>query len=121
MPRIFSYPDGIHGIAVLVLRLSLAPAWFPVLSGLGSATPLSGMTAPFAAILALQLALGFGTRPVALILSCATLWCIFAQSIPPAPILIALAGSSAAVALCGAGAYSVDARLFGRRVIHLSR
>ena len=118
MPRFIFYPDGIQGVALLVLRLSLALAPFPILFGLDHLAPLSGIAAPLAAILALQLALGFGTRVASLALSCATFWGMAAGPVAPMLLLGALAGSGGALALFGPGAYSVDARLFGRRVIH---
>jgi hypothetical protein len=70
-----------------------------------------------AAAIALALALGFGTRAVAILLAAAALAAVPTLGADLALIVIAHAGSCCALALLGPGAYSIDARVFGRLVV----
>jgi hypothetical protein len=107
MQRLFSmFPRGAPGIALVILRLTVA-----------AALPSAG---PYALALAIPLALGLLTPAVAL--GCALihgLRLLDGHATVVVPVLIALA-NSASLALLGPGAYSVDARLFGRRVFVVS-
>jgi putative oxidoreductase len=110
VPKVHSsYPDGVQGIALLILRLCNAAAAFAVFPR-PDAAPL---------IAAALLITGLGTRYVSFLLGCAAAWGAFASPGMPALALIGQAGGSIALTLLGAGAWSLDARLFGRRVIHL--
>lgn len=112
MPKVHSsYPDGVHGIALLIMRLCHAVAAFAVFSG--------GGAAPASVVVAVLLTIGFGTRYVSLLLAGAAAWSAWSSQGGMALALIGQAGSSIALVLLGAGAWSLDARLFGRRVIHL--
>ena len=68
---------------------------------------------------ALTLALGFGTRIVAFVLAAATMAAAFMTGNDSALTMIARACGCAALGLLGPGAYSIDANVFGRRVIRL--
>lgn len=120
MPKlILRYPDGAPGLALLLLRLSHALGAFPSLARLWPAPDHWALVAIPAAILALSLTAGIGTRVAALLLACAS-----AAAFPDAPretacLLLSSAGGSAALALLGPGAYSIEARRFGRQVIRL--
>jgi len=67
---------------------------------------------------ALTLALGF-TRIVAFVLAAATMATAFMTGNDSALTMIARACGWAALGLLGPGAYSIDANVFGRRVIRL--
>ncbi len=120
MPRFIpSYPDGFQGLALLILRLSHALAAVPVFLGLRDVPILSGAALPLAVVVGLLLLAGLGTRPAAAALACAAVWCAATSPLEPAFVFIGVAGGGGTLALLGAGAWSLDARLFGRRVIHL--
>ena len=96
MQRLFSsFPDERPGAGLLILRATVAAA---LLMETGSATAL------FAAA---PLVVGFMT-PAAAVAAAVTALCC--EAYPLAAVAVALA-------LLGPGAYSVDARLFGRREI----
>ena len=70
-------------------------------------------------LIAASLAVGFLT-PLAALISAVVMAIAFAESSDDLRHLLLLhALSAVALALLGAGAYSLDARLFGRRVIEL--
>ena len=69
----------------------------------------------------LQLLLGLGTRPVALICAVVALSVGAMQSDWQTAIIAVQGINLIALALLGAGAYSIDAYLFGRRVINIDR
>jgi hypothetical protein len=110
--RLFSmFPRGAPGVALVLLRLAVAATlWVGVPEG-------CGRPARFVfPLLAIALCLGILT-PVAAVL-CAGLQgagiagCEQAQALPA---IVAVMNASA-LALLGPGAYSIDCRLFGRRV-----
>ena len=120
MPKfIFSYPDGLQGVALLILRLSHAPAVTAIFWALGGGPLFSSLAMLSGTIVAVQLVAGLGTRFAALLFACAAAWCAATVQGGSALLFIGLAGSGATIALLGPGAWSLDARLFGRRVIHL--
>ena len=71
------------------------------------------------AAFALAVALGFGTRIVAFVLAAAAIVTAFMTGNDSALTMIARACGCAALGLLGPGAYSIDANVFGRRVIRL--
>jgi uncharacterized membrane protein YphA (DoxX/SURF4 family) len=72
-----------------------------------------------AGLAGLLLAIGFATRWVALVLGIAIVIAL-AMSSPAQQLLLAgHVGGCVAMVLIGAGAYSIDARRHGRRVIQL--
>lgn len=120
MPKlILRYPDGLFGVALLLLRLSYAAITFPALARLWP-TPL--VTVPVglgAAAIILALVSGFGARAAALLLAVT-----LAAGIGSAPadlnwLFAGSAGGAVALVLLGPGAWSIDAHLYGRRVIRL--
>ena len=119
MQRTYSmFPLGAPGIGLVLLRLCLAASLWPFL-GTGLCAP-PGQVMCWAAIgIALALLLGLLT-PVACGL-CIVLAAVEAI-VPAHPLLVQmmpLALSAAALVLLGPGAYSVDARLYGHRVLTL--
>jgi putative oxidoreductase len=113
------YPDGAAGIALVLLRL--ACAWIAILAIACPPLPQVSPNASkvVAAAFALSLALGFGTRVVAFVLAAAAIATAFMIGSSIALTMIARACACAALGLLGPGAYSIDANVFGRRVIRL--
>lgn len=115
------YPDGMTGIALLLLRFSCAAAAFPALVSWWS-RPDGDAPAAIASAggLAVALMIGLGTRAVGLLLAVALAAGLFAAKGDRALLLLAAVGGAGALALQGPGAYSVDAHRYGRRVIRLA-
>jgi uncharacterized membrane protein YphA (DoxX/SURF4 family) len=101
------YPGGRLGAGLLVLRLSMAGAALNV----GRHTALGESSQWFLAIICVSLVLGVGTR-------WSTLAGAVALVVFGLPTLLArdlvIVGGLAAVALSGPGAWSIDARIWGR-------
>jgi hypothetical protein len=116
---ILRYPDGLFGVALLLLRLSYAAIALPALAHL---SPAPSITVPIglgAAAIALALILGFGARAAALLLAVALAIGIGRAQGELAWFLTGCAGGAVALVLLGPGAWSIDAHLYGRRVIRL--
>lgn len=116
---ILRYPDGLFGVALLLLRLSYAAIACPALMHLWPSPTLTVPIGIAALALALALALGFGARVAALLLVLVLVFGAAGTRGELAWFLIACAGGAAALMLLGPGAWSIDARLYGRRVIRL--
>lgn len=116
---ILRYPDGLFGVALLLLRLSYAAIAFPALARLWPAPSITVPMGLAAAAIALALVSGFGARAAALLLAA-----ILAIGIGSARgdltwFLVGCTGGAVALVLLGPGALSIDAHLYGRRVIRL--
>lgn len=116
---ILRYPDGLFGIALLLLRLSHAAIAYPSLALLWPSPSHAVPVGLGATLLALALVFGFGARVAG-----ALLFILLAIGFAEVPgmfawFLLAGAGGAAAFVLLGPGAYSIDAHLHGRRVIRL--
>jgi putative oxidoreductase len=112
------YPGGTAGLALLLLRFSLAaqllyltlarvislPEWSLVVSG----------------IAALGLATGFWTRLCAAALCAEAVSALILLPVPLGPMAGLYGIVSLALVLLGPGAWSADARRFGLRVISLN-
>lgn len=111
---LFQYPTGMVGLALALLRLSLAAA----LVGGGMLTTPAGVG--FGAfVVAIALALGIFTR-FAAVLGIGAAALIGFNTGGTLGLSAALHGvAMLALSMLGAGGYSVDALLFGRRVILL--
>lgn len=113
------YPDGTAGIALVLLRLAcawMAPFVIGRLTFLQS-SPNAAMAVSVAFVLAL--AFGFGTRFAAFVPAVAALATLFAGGSDGSLAMLARACGCASLGLLGPGAYSIDANVFGRRVIRL--
>jgi hypothetical protein len=117
MLRLFSvFPGGTPGFALVLLRLSAAAMlWLPVTHGFNA--PLSARFLALAGI-SLLLALGAATPLVAFAAS----FILFSRLADPSGSTLVLdatahGATALALALIGPGAFSVDARLFGRRIV----
>lgn len=116
---VWRYPDGAAGLALLLLRLCLAFVAFGVAAA-WSTTPMDANALQLAAgLAALLLVIGLATRWIALLLGLAVLAVLAMSSAAQALLLAGPVGACATIALIGAGAFSVDARRHGRRVIQL--
>jgi uncharacterized membrane protein YphA (DoxX/SURF4 family) len=123
MQRLFStFPNGRPGYGLLLLRVTCgapvlvvgaaklgewpvdALGWMSLISGLTAALLLVGSWTPIAAscLALLQVVLAFAGR-----------------AFEPTHLLLALIGSS--LVMLGPGAWSIDARLYGRKRIDLNR
>jgi len=115
----YRYPDGAVGLALLFVRMCYAIVAFGVAATL-SATPAGASIFHLAAgLAALFLLIGFATRLVALLLGMAVVIALAMSSPTQQLILVGHIGGCAAIMLIGAGAFSIDARRHGRRVINL--
>lgn len=122
MQRLFTmFPAGLPGLALLVLRLCVAAAlWLPLLHFDPPTTALC-----VAALIGLSLSLALGIITPLSGLGCAAIEILRAVALARSPQieatdelnLIIAAAVALAAALIGPGAYSLDARLFGRRVL----
>lgn len=113
------HPDGAAGIALVLLRLAFA--WIAIVAiachPFAPVSPNASMVV--AGTFALALALGVGTRIVAFVLALAAVATAFMTDSHMALTMMARACGCAALGLLGPGAYSIDANVFGRRVIRL--
>ena len=119
MRSLSRYPDGAAGIALVLLRLSCAWIAFLMIARLPFPQLSPNASIVISIGVALTLALGFGTRIVAFVLAAATIATAFMTGNDSALSMIARACGCAALGLLGPGAYSIDANVFGRRVIRL--
>jgi hypothetical protein len=119
MQRLYSmFPIGLPGMGLVLLRLSLATALWPLPHGL---LPWLDGDVLFACMALITAALLIGVlTPVVASLCLVTM---ILEMIAPDDLalshLVPMALMSVAVLLLGPGAYSVDARLYGHRVLTL--
>lgn len=120
MQRLFSmFPHGAPGVALLLLRIAVAAVL------LMNATshlnvPAPGLLFACAVLASVSLSVGFLT-PYLSVVACAAVVANLLLGPGPADLThIVPVIDATALALLGPGAYSVDARLFGRRVTVIS-
>jgi uncharacterized membrane protein YphA (DoxX/SURF4 family) len=113
------FPAGAPGVALLMLRFSLAVAIFDTGAGCLK-SPLTLLLCLALAVLTLLLCIGVLT-PIVSVLACLfELASFFLFAHTDGRYIVLTSVNAAAIALLGPGAYSLDARLFGRRVIIFS-
>lgn len=113
------FPTGAAGIALVILRLSAAAALLKHVAEHPYFLATS-FTLPACALLASVLCLGFLT-PYASGISCLIEFtAIFLPEAQPVFATILSIANTAALGMLGPGAYSLDARIFGRRVVRFS-
>jgi putative oxidoreductase len=119
--RLFStFPEGWPGTGLVFLRaIAAIPAVQHGVVGLFAATPpalaiLQLVTAGAAALLLV----GFWTPLAGVLMAVAELCLAFSHASDP-PLHMLLGALGAALAMLGPGAWSVDARLFGRKRIQI--
>jgi hypothetical protein len=114
--RLFSvFPQRAPGIALLLLRCSVAAGLLSHSGVLWARVPR--LAAVVSVLLALLLGIGFLTPLLSWLCCLLEGAAILADVHGNADFLLLSIVNSAALALLGPGAYSVDARLFGRRAI----
>jgi hypothetical protein len=113
------FPSGGPGIALLLLRTSVAAGLF-----LDGSVQAGGNVARSDVVLraVLDAALGLGVlTPLTALLSCVLAIVDVARlGVMHAPVALLTIVNAIALGLLGPGAYSLDARLFGRRVLVVS-
>jgi hypothetical protein len=116
MQRLFTmFPAGVAGVALLILRLCVAGSVSLSARFLMDLAPhpVGGIVA---GALALALCVGAFTPVTCALILLAHVWALTRASNLAVDIVIH-AGVTVSLLMLGPGAYSVDARLFGRRLI----
>ena len=118
--RLFSmFPPGLPGLALLLLRASVAIAL--LLDDYGHREALSDWVHAPVILVSLVISVGYLTPLVAAAaLAChAFIWLAAGADLGAAVTALVFALNALALALLGPGAYSLDARRFGRRLVVL--
>ncbi len=113
------YPDGVAGIGLVLLRLACAWVALLAIAPLQLLRLSTDASTVIAAALAFATLVGLYTRTVAFLSVAAALAGAFVSGSDTAEAMLARACGCAALGLLGPGAYSIDANIFGRRVIRL--
>ena len=123
-PRSFSaFPDGWAGRGLLLLRLTLGlPLIYWGIADL-AASHITTIPHLAAAIAGILLVCGLFTPVAGAIIVLAQAWIAFFPAFAnqgERPMRLFLAAAAASLAMLGPGAWSVDARRFGRQVFEIS-
>jgi putative oxidoreductase len=116
---VYRYPDGAVGVALLLVRMCYAFVAFGIASVLSAISASTPLLYPAAGLIALLLVIGFATRLASLFLGIAVVVALIVSSPAHQMLLAGHVGGCAAIVMMGAGAFSIDARRHGRRVIQL--
>jgi putative oxidoreductase len=122
LQRLFStFPDGWPGFGLALFRLGagLSLIYCALTDGAGASGPwLSLAQCLVAALGGALLLVGLWTPVAGIVVAIDELWRAFSPNVSPADdrwIHLLLAVLAAGIAMLGPGAWSVDARLFGRK------
>ena len=110
------FPEGGPGMALLFLRVSVAAAFFLTFAN-GRVVAAAHWVFPCVAGLAAALCVGILTPIVSVAIAGLELVELFISGGPAWLVTLLPIVNVAALALLGPGAYSIDAWLFGRRVL----
>jgi hypothetical protein len=115
--RLFSmFPQGGPGFALILLRLTVAGTFlFKFWMRFGSVAPTFILFA--VVVLSMALVVGIFTPIICGLICLAEIYCLVRTSTPGAVVNVSAILNAVALALLGPGAYSVDAWLYGRRVV----
>lgn len=113
--RIALFPGGSAGAGLLLLRVSVAVSTLMLTAACIRASYIPHF---LGVLVAIGLCGGLQTRALAAVSLFAALVCLVVPS-PPLGLASVHVISAIALALTGAGAFSLDARLFGRRTVTL--
>jgi hypothetical protein len=117
-----TFPDRSAGLALLILRLAVAAA---LISGVrGCPGPETDVLLALSRIAAVLIIVGWYTAlaaTAAVVVSLCTFWVCRESGIDAVAINALMIAILLAIGLLGAGAYSVDARLYGRRKLVVGR
>jgi putative oxidoreductase len=116
---VWRFPDGATGLGLLLVRACYASVAFAIAATLPASAAWSHLGYLIAGLVALLLAMGFATRVAAVLLGVAVAAALPVSNPVQQLLLAGHLGGCAAIALLGPGAFSIDARRHGRRVIHL--
>jgi putative oxidoreductase len=123
LQRLFStFADGWPGLGLIIQRFVTAAALFSCAATRYSTSAEPAVLVPYliSAGAGLFLLLGLWTPIAGYITAAVELWVAFSSRGNPTLALV-LAASSASLAMIGPGAWSIDARLFGRKHISVPR
>jgi uncharacterized membrane protein YphA (DoxX/SURF4 family) len=113
------FPPGLPGLGLLLLRLSVAIALlFDIYAHSGA---LPAWVHAVAIVISLAVSVGYLT-PIAAAAALALhvlVWIACGAGVDAAAVAVILSCDTLALALLGPGAYSVDSRRFGRRLVVL--
>jgi uncharacterized membrane protein YphA (DoxX/SURF4 family) len=119
MQKLFStFANGWPGAGILLLRLLTGAALiYFVIAGLRESYPLALLTPQIiGALVGALLLVGLWTPVAGVAVAVMEVWIAYSRASDPA-LAIVLAVLGAALAMIGPGAWSIDARLFGRKHI----
>jgi hypothetical protein len=113
------FPPGLPGLALLLLRLSVAAAL--LLGDYTHADALAGWVHAVAIVISFGVSVGYLTpvAATAALLHHALVWLALGSGVEAGAVTIVLSLDALALALLGPGAYSLDSRRFGRRLVVL--
>lgn len=109
------FPHGGPGVGLLLLRLSVA-AILVVDAARHSGASFILLLCAFVALVAVSLSLGFLTPYLSIVAGAAAIVNLLIGASSGSLLHVFLAINAVALTLLGPGAYSLDARLFGRRL-----
>ena len=117
MQRLFStFAAGWPGIGLLIQRFLMGAILVREAFLRPGADPHSALALPL--IASVLLSIGLATPYIGLLVAATQLWLVFAGSADPWTAII-LSGLGASLAMIGPGAWSLDARFFGRKHVEI--